>query len=377
MHFIDLAEQQARIRRELDAAIARVLDHGSYIMGPEVAELEQALAAFCGAKHAITCASGTDALVLALMAKGLQPGDAVIVPSYTFCATAEAVCLVGGIPVFVDVDEATFVIDGANLWAGIDTARRLGLRLRGVITVDLYGQPCDYDALEAIVREQNIFLVCDAAQAFGARYRGRRVGTFGDVTTTSFFPAKPLGCYGDGGAVFTDDDEAAAAMRSLRVHGQGRDKYDNVRIGLNTRLDTLQAAILLQKLEIFPWEIVLRQRVAERYSSCLAGMVRVPVVDDDRVSVWAQYTVRAAGRDRLMGVLRANGVPTAVYYARPLHQQTAYRHYPMASGAAGGTLAVTERVASEVLSLPMHAWLQQADQDHVLCSLRDALATIS
>lgn len=377
MHFIDLAEQQARIRRELDAAIARVLDHGSYIMGPEVAELEQALAAFCGAKHAITCASGTDALVLALMAKGLQPGDAVIVPSYTFCATAEAVCLVGGIPVFVDVDEATFVIDGANLWAGIDTARRLGLRLRGVITVDLYGQPCDYDALEAIVREQNIFLVCDAAQAFGARYRGRRVGTFGDVTTTSFFPAKPLGCYGDGGAVFTDDDEAAAAMRSLRVHGQGRDKYDNVRIGLNTRLDTLQAAILLQKLEIFPWEIVLRQRVAERYSSCLAGMVRVPVVDDDRVSVWAQYTVRAAGRDRLMGVLRANGVPTAVYYARPLHQQTAYRRYPMASGAAGGTLAVTERVASEVLSLPMHAWLQQADQDHVLCSLRDALATIS
>lgn len=377
MHFIDLAEQQARIRRELDAAIARVLDHGSYIMGPEVAELEQALAAFCGAKHAITCASGTDALVLALMAKGLQPGDAVIVPSYTFCATAEAVCLVGGIPVFVDVDEATFVIDGANLRAGIDTARRLGLRLRGVITVDLYGQPCDYDALEAIVREQNIFLVCDAAQAFGARYRGRRVGTFGDVTTTSFFPAKPLGCYGDGGAVFTDDDEAAAAMRSLRVHGQGRDKYDNVRIGLNTRLDTLQAAILLQKLEIFPWEIVLRQRVAERYSSGLAGMVRVPVVDDDRVSVWAQYTVRAAGRDRLMGVLRANGVPTAVYYARPLHQQTAYRRYPMAGGAAGETLAVTERVASEVLSLPMHAWLQQADQDHVLCSLRDALATIS
>lgn len=377
MHFIDLAEQQARIRRELDAAIARVLDHGSYIMGPEVAELEQALAAFCGAKHAITCASGTDALVLALMAKGLQPGDAVIVPSYTFCATAEAVCLVGGIPVFVDVDEATFVIDGANLRAGIDTARRLGLRLRGVITVDLYGQPCDYDALEAIVREQNIFLVCDAAQAFGARYRGRRVGTFGDVTTTSFFPAKPLGCYGDGGAVFTDDDEAAAAMRSLRVHGQGRDKYDNVRIGLNTRLDTLQAAILLQKLEIFPWEIVLRQRAAERYSSGLAGMVRVPVVDDDRVSVWAQYTVRAAGRDRLMGVLRANGVPTAVYYARPLHQQTAYRRYPMAGGAAGETLAVTERVASEVLSLPMHAWLQQADQDHVLCSLRDALATIS
>ena len=257
--------------------------------------------------------------------------------------------------------------------AGIDTARRLGLRLRGVITVDLYGQPCDYDAIEPIVREQNIFLVCDAAQAFGARYRGRSVGTFGDVTTTSFFPAKPLGCYGDGGAAFTDDDETAAAMRSLRVHGQGRDKYDNVRIGLNARLDTLQAAILLQKLEIFPEEIVLRQRVAERYSSGLAGMVRVPVVGDDRVSVWAQYTVRAAGRDRLMNLLKANGVPTAVYYGRPLHQQTAYRRYPV----AGGALAVTERVASEVLSLPMHAWLQQADQDHVLCSLRDALATIS
>jgi UDP-2-acetamido-2-deoxy-ribo-hexuluronate aminotransferase len=363
--FIDLAAQQARIRQGLDKAIARVLDHGCYIMGPEVVELETALAAFCGAKHAITCASGTDALVLALMAKGLRPGDAVIVPSYTFCATAEAVCLLGSIPVFVDVDEDTFNLDAINLMAGIDTARRLGLRLRGVITVDLYGQPCDYDAIEPIVREQNIFLVCDAAQAFGARYRGRSVGTFGDVTATSFFPAKPLGCYGDGGAAFTDDDETAAAMRSLRVHGQGRDKYDNVRIGLNARIDTLQAAVLLQKLEIFPEEIVLRQRVAEGYSSGLAGTVRVPVVGDDRVSVWAQYTVRAAGRDRLINLLKANGVPTAVYYGRPLHQQRAYRRYPV----AGGALAVTERVASEVLSLPMHAWLQEADQGHILCSL--------
>lgn len=378
--FIDLGAQQARIRARLDAAIARVLDHGHYIMGPEVGALEADLARFCGAKHALGCANGTDALVLALMAVGLRPGDAVIVPSFTFCATAEAVCLLGGVPVFVEVDETTFTMSAAGLEAGIRTARAQGLALRGVIFVDLFGQPCDYDALLPIARAQGLFVICDAAQAFGAVWRGRRVGTLGDLTTTSFFPAKPLGCYGDGGAVFTDDDGFAATIRSLRVHGQGRDKYDNVRIGLNSRLDTLQAAILAEKLALFPDEITRRDAVAQRYARALAGVVALPVVSDGARSVWAQYTIRlddgpggdghAGGRDRLAARLKALGVPTAVYYGRPLHLQSAYRDYPIADGG----LAVTERLAGEVLSLPMHPWLEAHDQDRVIAALRQALA---
>ncbi len=263
--FIDLGRQQQRIRSSLDAAIARVLDRGEYIMGPEVAELEGRLAEFSGARHAITCANGTDALMLALMAKGLSAGDAVIMPSFTFCATAEPVCLLGGVPIFADVLEDTFNLDPLSLEAALRTAHRLGLPVRGVISVDLFGQPCDYDAVERFARENDLWLICDAAQAFGATYRGRKVGTIGDVTTTSFFPAKPLGCYGDGGAVFTNDSETAEVIRSLRVHGKGKDKYDNVRVGMNGRLDTLQAAILLEKLAIFVDEIDARNSVAARY----------------------------------------------------------------------------------------------------------------
>jgi len=356
--FIDLGRQQQRIRSSLDAAIARVLDRGEYIMGPEVAELEGRLAEFSGARHAITCANGTDALMLALMAKGLSAGDAVIMPSFTFCATAEPVCLLGGVPIFADVLEDTFNLDPLSLEAALRTAHRLGLPVRGVISVDLFGQPCDYDAVERFARENDLWLICDAAQAFGATYRGRKVGTIGDVTTTSFFPAKPLGCYGDGGAVFTNDSETAEVIRSLRVHGKGKDKYDNVRVGMNGRLDTLQAAILLEKLAIFVDEIDARNSVAARYQELLPPNVKCPGIIDGATSVWAQYTVRVAGRTSWLSDLNERGVPAAVYYARPLHQQKAYKGYPI----AGERLAASERLAQTVLSLPMHPYLVREEQ---------------
>lgn len=362
--FIDLSRQQECIRDRLDAAIARVLDHGHYIMGPEVSKLESRLADFCGARHAITCASGTDALVLALMAKGLRPGDVVIVPSFTFCATAEAVSLLGGVPIFADVLEDTFNLDPLSVKRAVLTARQLGLSLRGVITVDLFGQPCDYDAIVPEVLENGLWLICDAAQAFGATYRGRKIGTIGDVTATSFFPAKPLGCYGDGGAVFTDDDEIAERIRSLRIHGQGETKYDNVVIGMNGRLDTLQAAILLEKLAIFPAEIHARNRVAARYE-LLPPAFRRPVVTSGATSVWAQYTIQTSGRDDWLIRLKEQGIPAAVYYPRPLHQQTAYRHYPI----GGTSLPVSERLAARTLSLPMHPYLTAEDQFRIAAVL--------
>jgi dTDP-4-amino-4,6-dideoxygalactose transaminase len=365
IEFIDLAQQQRRIRSKVDAAIARVLDHGRYIMGPEVAELERRLSAFCGARHAITCASGTDALLLALMAKGLTPGDAVIVPSFTFCATAEPVCLLGGIPIFADVDEDTFNLDAVSVEAAIHTARRLGLPLRGMISVDLFGQPCDYDRIEAIARENSLWLICDAAQSFGATYRGRKVGTIGDITTTSFFPAKPLGCYGDGGAIFTEDDQTAAIIHSLRVHGQGTDKYDNVRVGLNGRLDTLQAAILLEKLAIFTDEIEARNRVAKVYDELLPAPLARPAIIDEALSVWAQYTVRATRREEWIRELATNRVPTAVYYQRPLHLQPAYRAYPVARDR----LRTSELLAVSVFSLPMHPYLTYEDQLRITAAM--------
>jgi dTDP-4-amino-4,6-dideoxygalactose transaminase len=356
--FIDLARQQERIRDRLDAAIRRVLDHGQYIMGPEVLELERSLGEFCGARHVIACASGTDALLLGLLAKGMRRGDAVIVPSFTFCATAEAVSLLGGVPIFADVFEETFNLDPTSLKAAVLAARRLGLPLRGVISVDLFGQPCDYDPIETIVRENALWLICDAAQAFGAAYRGRKVGTIGDVSLTSFFPAKPLGCYGDGGAVFTDDDEVAEVIRSLRVHGQGQDKYDSVRVGINGRLDTLQAAILLEKLAIFSEEIEARNLVSVRYNEILPAAITRPHVIDGTSSVWAQYTVRVHARHERLECLKRQGVPAAVYYARPLHQQPAYRNYPTASAR----LVMSEQLAATVLSLPMHPYLAAEDQ---------------
>ena len=369
IEFIDLGAQRRRLGARLDQAILRVVDHGKYIMGPEVAELERKLAAFCGAKHCIGVANGTDALLLGLMAKGVKAGDAVLAPSFTFAATAEVVALVGATPVFVDVLEDSFNMDPASLEAGIAAAKAKGLRPVAVIAVDLFGQPADYEAIEPIARRHGLWVMADAAQSFGASFRGRKVGSIGDIATTSFFPAKPLGCYGDGGAIFTDDDELARVIRSLRVHGQGSDKYDNVRIGVNGRLDTIQAAVLLQKLEIFEDEIAARQRVAERYNQRLGNLVRVPRLVAGATSVWAQYTIVTDRRDAVIVACKAAGVPTAIYYPLPLSQQTAYRHYPQPQAG----VPVSERLARQVVSLPMHPYLDERTQDRVIDAVRAGL----
>ena len=369
--FIDLGAQRRRLGQSVDDAILKVVNHGAYVMGPEIAALEAQLSAFCGARHALSCANGTDALGLILMAKGVKAGDAVLCPSFTFAATAEVVAWMGATPVFVDILDDTFNLDPASLENAVVTARRLGLNPVGLISVDLFGLPADYDAIEPICAREGLWLLSDAAQSFGATYKGRKVGTIGMATATSFFPAKPLGCYGDGGAVFTDDDELADVMRSLRVHGQGTDKYDNVRIGINGRLDTIQAAILIEKLKIFPDEIAARDRVARRYNELLRPLAIVPEVPRDLTSVWAQYTLRIRGfdRDAFQSDLKAAGIPTAVYYPKPLHRQTAYKAYPV----AGNGLPVSERLADEVVSLPMHPYLTEEVQDRIVRAVRDAL----
>jgi len=369
--FIDIVEQRRRLGTRIDDAVARVLTHCQFINGPEVARLEADLAAFSGAKHVVACASGTDALLMVLMAKKVGPGDAVICPTFTFCATGEVVALLGATPVFVDVDETTFNIDPASLKEGIVTARKRGLKPRVVIPVDLFGQPADHAAISAIAEAEGMFVLDDAAQGFGASYEGQPLGTFGLATATSFFPAKPLGCYGDGGAIFTDDAELAETLRSVRVHGQGSDKYDNVRLGLTARIDTIQAAILVEKLKIFPDEIAARNAVAKRYNEGLGNAVIVPRVEQNRTSVWAQYTVRLpdGGRDALAATLKAQGIPTAIYYPKSLHQQTAYRDFPIASGG----LAVSERLSAEVISLPMHAYLDEPTQERIIRAVRGAI----
>ena len=369
--FIDLAAQRRRLGASIDAAVTRVLGHCQFILGPEVRAFEVELAKFCGAKHAVTCASGTDALVLALRARGVGPGDAVICPSFTFCATAEVAALVGATPIFVDIDERTFNIDVNGIAGAIAAAKRAGLTPKAIIPVDLFGLPADHSGIAAAV--EGLFILDDAAQAFGASFNNRKLGTFGNATATSFFPAKPLGCYGDGGAVMTDDDALAETLRSLRMHGQGSDRYDNIRIGLASRLDTIQAAILSEKLKIFPDEIGARNRIARRYSEALGDIVIVPHVPAGSVSVWAQYTIRVAGgrRDKLAAALKAEGIPTAIYYPIPLHRQQAYKHYPIGDGG----VAVSDRLAAEVISLPMHAYLDETTQGRIIDGVRRALGT--
>jgi dTDP-4-amino-4,6-dideoxygalactose transaminase len=370
--FVDIVEQRRRLGKRIDDAVARVLTHCQFINGPEVARLEADLAAFSGAKHVVACASGTDALLMVLMAKKIGPGDAVICPTFTFCATGEVVALLGATPVFVDVDATTFNIDPASFKDGIAVARKRGLRPRAVIPVDLFGQPADHDAISAIAEAEGLFVLDDAAQSFGASYRGQPLGTFGVATATSFFPAKPLGCFGDGGAIFTDDPELADTLRSVRVHGQGSDKYDNVRLGLTARIDTIQAAILIEKLKIFPDEIAARNAVARRYNDGLGNAVIVPRVEPNCTSVWAQYTIRLpeGGRDAMAATLKTQGIPTAIYYPKSLHQQTAYRDFPVASGG----LPVSEALSRDVISLPMHAYLDEPTQERVIKAVRGALS---
>jgi dTDP-4-amino-4,6-dideoxygalactose transaminase len=371
--FIDVGAQRRRLGRAIDDAVARVLAHCQFIMGPEVHALEAELARFCGARHAISCGSGTEALMLVLMAKGIGPGDAVLCPTFTFCATAEVVALLGATPVLVDVDEATFNLDTQSLKRAVGAAKRLGLRPRAVIPVDLFGLPAELDAIGEIAAANDLFVLDDSAQAFGATHKGRPLGfgTLAAASATSFFPAKPLGCFGDGGAVFTDDDELASIIRSLRVHGEGVDKYDTVRIGITGRLDTIQAAILLEKLKIFPDEIAARNSIALRYASGLGDVVTIPQVPAHCRSVWAQYTIRVAPKQRevLIAALRGQGIPTAVYYRKPLHWQEAYRRFPVADGG----LAASERLAGEVVSLPMHAYLDEPTQARIIQAVRGAL----
>lgn len=370
--FIDLKAQQRRIRDRIDARIQNVLDHGAYIMGPEVFELEEKLSAFCGAKYTLSCANGTDALGLVLMAKDIKKGDAIFVPTFTFAATAEIVAWVDATPIFIDIDAQTFNMCPESLEKGIEKAKSLNLLPKAIIPVDLFGLPADFDRIEAISKKHDLWILDDAAQGFGATYKGRNIGTFGEATTTSFFPAKPLGCYGDGGAVFTDNDELIDILQSLRIHGKGTDKYDNIRIGMNGRMDTIQAAILIEKLEIFPEEITLRNHVAHYYNAGLKDVVNVPVIPEGLTSTWAQYTLtlpEGVNRDRVLSTLKDRHIPTAIYYPTPLHQQTAYKHYPSATE----TLGNAEALGPRVFSLPMHPYLGQHDQDYIIEGVIEAV----
>ena len=360
----DLAAQRERLEPGLSAAIQRVLDHGQFVLGPEVTQLERELEAFCGAPHAITCANGTDAIELVMMAEGIGRGDAVVTPSFTFVATAEAVATAGATPIFADIDPETFNLDASSVARCLDTARASGLNLKAVIAVDLFGLPADYEALRRVCDSYRVLLIADAAQSFGGRSPAGAAGTLGDYTTTSFFPSKPLGCYGDGGAVFTADRARADLLTSLRFHGKGSDKYDNVRLGINSRLDTIQAAILLQKLTVFRDELVQRNLVAQRYTQTLSKQLATPIVPEGFSSAWAQYTLRCDDSDqrrRIQAACEANNIATAIYYPKALHQQTGYKHLP--TDPAG--LTSSEHLADRVLSLPMHPYLTAEEQEFI------------
>lgn len=360
MQFIDLAAQQARIKKQIDANIEQVLSHGQYILGPEVAELEDKLAAYCGAKHCIGVANGTDALQIALMALGVGAGDEVITPGFTYIATAETVALLGAKPVYVDIVEQTYNLDPAKLEAAITP------RTKAIVPVSLYGQCADFDVINAIAARHNLPVIEDAAQSFGASYKGRKSGSLTTVSCTSFFPSKPLGCYGDGGAVFTDDDNLAAVIRQIARHGQDR-RYHHIRVGVNSRLDTLQAAILLPKLAILEEEIGLRGRVAAVYAQELdKASIAAPFIESHNISAYAQYTVRVKNRDAVQTALKAAGIPTAVHYPIPLNKQPAV--------ASDAVLPVGDWVAEEVLSLPMHPYMTEEQVRQVVGALAQALS---
>ncbi|MGJ3264836.1 MAG: DegT/DnrJ/EryC1/StrS family aminotransferase [Salinarimonas sp.] len=369
--FIDLPAQRRRLGPALDDAVRRVMDHCGFVLGREVEVFEEALRAFTGARFAIGVGSGTDALALVLMAKGVRPGDAILVPAFTFAATAEVVVWLGATPIFCDVEEESFNLSPDSLERGIETARALKLRPVGVITVDLYGRPADYDRIEPIAAREGLWLMSDAAQSFGTDYKGRTVGTIGLATATSFFPSKPFGAYGDAGAVFTDDEPLARTIASMRMHGMGAAAYDHVEIGMNGRIDAIQAAILVEKLKIFPEEVETRRRVAARYNAALGDVARTPAISEAEPSVWAQYTLRLdpAQRDAFRAALQERGVPTAVHYPKPLNQQPAYARYP----SAGNGVPVSERLSREVVSLPMHAYLDEPTQDRIVDAVRAAL----
>jgi len=363
MEFIDLRQQQKFIYNDLHTKINEVLEHGKYINGPEVKELEEKLANFVGVKHAVGVSNGTDALVLSLMALGVKQGDKVITSPFTFFASAESISLIGATPVFVDIDPHTYNLDVDKLKVLLK-AHPGGIK--GIIPVDIFGQPADYNEIERLAKQHNLFVLEDAAQSFGASYKNKKTCSFGDIATTSFFPAKPLGCYGDGGMIFTDSDEYSEIIRSLKVHGKGRDKYDNVRIGTNARLDTIQAAILLAKMELFPGEIDLRQEAAKRYNDLLNDSVEIPFVEDYNISAWAQYSIQAPNRDELIQKLKKADIPTAIYYPKPLHLLTAFKDL----GYKAGDFPISEAVSKRIFSLPMHPYLKHDDQKKISEKIR-------
>jgi UDP-2-acetamido-2-deoxy-ribo-hexuluronate aminotransferase len=368
--FTGLEQQKSRIRARIDARIAAVIDHGQFIMGPEVKQFEEELSNYCGARHSITVANGTDALQIALMTAGIGRGDAVLVPSFTYTATAEVIIVLGAEPVFVDVIEGSFNLDPADLDRALQEAKTRGLNPKAIIGVDLFGLPADWTAINAFANAHGLLAIADAAQSFGAKAAdGLSVGTMAQITTTSFFPAKPLGCYGDGGAIFVEDEELAQEIRSIRVHGQGKAKYETVRIGVNSRLDTLQAAILLEKIAIFKEETVNRNALADRYSEALRGIVVVPEKPANTLSAWAQYTIRVPDRDAFQSRLSEQGVPTAVYYPLPMHLQPAYVRY----GRGKNSLPVSEMLSQQVLSLPMNPYWTESDVDAVVEAIRSTL----
>ena len=368
MQFRDLKAQYKALKGEMDQAILDVVDSSAYIMGPKVKEMEQAFADYVGVKHCIACASGTDALLLALKAWGVQAGDAVFVPSFTFFASAEVVAMQGATPVFVDVDQDTFNMDIRDLLFKIERTVKLGqLKPKAIIAVDLFGLPADFKLIRQIAQRYGLYLLEDAAQGFGGRIGDQKACTFGDIAATSFFPAKPVGCYGDGGAVFTNNDEWANLMDSYHVHGKGSDRYDNVRIGLNSRLDSVQAAILLVKLKAFrEYELVDVNRVAERYTEKLKDVVKTPEIPSGFYSSWAQYTIQLPNKEmrvKIQEALKAAGIPTAIYYPIPMHRQTAFASLDLKENQC----PVADRLADTVLSLPIHPYLSEADQD-LICS---------
>jgi dTDP-4-amino-4,6-dideoxygalactose transaminase len=358
MQFIDLSAQYKHLKEKIDARIKTVLDHGQFIMGPEVNELETKLSEYVGVKHTISCANGTDALTLALMTLDVKHGDAVFCPTFTFFATAETISFEGATPVFVDSDEDTFNICPVDLEQRIEKVIEEGiLTPKAIIAVDLFGLPANYPALRHIADKYSLKIIEDTAQGFGGEINGQRAGSFGDISTTSFFPAKPLGCYGDGGAIFTDNDDHAELLRSLRVHGKGKNKYDNVRIGMNSRLDTIQAAILIEKLAAFPQELVNRNRAAEKYTSELKDMFKTPFIPEGYLSSWAQYTLVADDRDLIMARYKELGIPTMVYYGTCMHQQTAFAHL----GYQDNLFPVASKLARKVFSLPMSGYVEAKD----------------
>jgi dTDP-4-amino-4,6-dideoxygalactose transaminase len=370
MKFIDLDRQYEIIGKEIEERMAHVIQEKSFIMGPEVTELEDKLAAYVDRKHAITCASGTDALVIPLMAYELKKEDAVFVPAFTFYASAESVVLGGATPVFVDCDD-TYNMDTEDLERQIQRVlREKKLNPRGIIPVDLFGQPADYDEILEIAKKYNLFVLEDAAQGFGGIYKGKKAGSFGEVSATSFFPAKPLGCYGDGGAVFTDDDSLAAKMKSIRVHGMGSNRYDNVRMGMNGRMDTLQAAVVIPKLAIFDEELEKRNRVARLYRKALEDKYIVPRVKEGKVSSWAQFSLLAKNRSHREEIIRRmkeKEIPVMVYYPIPLHLQTAFGYL----GYAKGTLPNCEEYSERIFSIPMHPYLSDEEIGQICCLLTE------